>query len=31
MSHPLIRSFQPGEDRGYCYVDELMLEPAPVA
>ena len=29
--HPLIRSFQPGEDWGYCYVDELMLEPAPTA
>ncbi|MDB5476251.1 MAG: hypothetical protein JWP49_1762 [Phenylobacterium sp.] len=27
--HPLIRSFQPGEDWGWCYVDELFLEPAP--
>ena len=27
--HPIIRSFQPGEDWGWCYVDELMLEPAP--
>ncbi|NCT66459.1 MAG: UBP-type zinc finger domain-containing protein [Rhodanobacteraceae bacterium] len=27
--HPLIRSFEPGEDWGWCYVDELMLEPAP--
>ena len=29
--HPLIRSFEPGEDWGWCYVDELMLEPAPRA
>jgi uncharacterized UBP type Zn finger protein len=27
--HPIIRSFQPGEDWGWCYVDEIMLEPAP--
>jgi uncharacterized UBP type Zn finger protein len=27
--HPVMRSFQPGEDWGWCYVDELMLEPAP--
>ena len=27
--HPIIRSFQPGEDWGWCYVDEVMLEPAP--
>ena len=27
--HPLMRSFQPGEDWAWCYVDELMLEPAP--
>ena len=27
--HPLIRSFQPGEDWGWCYVDRLFLEPAP--
>jgi len=24
-----MRSFQPGEDWGWCYVDNLMLEPAP--
>jgi uncharacterized UBP type Zn finger protein len=29
--HPIIRSFQPGEDWGYCYVDDVMLEPAPRA
>ena len=27
--HPVIRSFEPGEDWAYCYVDDLMLEPAP--
>jgi len=27
--HPVIRSFEPGEDWGWCYVDELFLEPAP--
>jgi uncharacterized UBP type Zn finger protein len=28
-NHPLIRSFQPGEDWAWCYVDELFMEPAP--
>jgi uncharacterized UBP type Zn finger protein len=27
--HPIIRSFEPGEDWGWCYVDEIFLEPAP--
>ena len=27
--HPVIRSFEPGEDWGWCYVDELFIEPAP--
>ena len=27
--HPVIRSFEPGEDWGYCYLDEVMLEPIP--
>jgi hypothetical protein len=27
--HPIIQSFEPGEDWGWCYVDELMLEMAP--
>jgi uncharacterized UBP type Zn finger protein len=27
--HPLIRSFEPGEDWGWCYVDQVFLEPAP--
>ena len=28
---PIVRSFEPGEDWGYCYVDDVMLEPAPRA
>jgi hypothetical protein len=24
-----MRSFQPAEDWGWCYVDEVMFEPAP--
>jgi hypothetical protein len=28
-THPMIRSFEPGEDWAWCYVDELFLEPAP--
>jgi uncharacterized UBP type Zn finger protein len=24
--HPIIKSFQPGEDWGWCYVDELMFD-----
>jgi uncharacterized UBP type Zn finger protein len=27
--HPIIKSFQPGEDWGWCYVDEMFMEPAP--
>jgi uncharacterized UBP type Zn finger protein len=30
-SHPIIRSFEPGEDWGWCYVDQLLFEPAPQA
>ena len=29
--HPLMRSFQPHENWGWCYVDEMMLQPAPTA
>jgi uncharacterized UBP type Zn finger protein len=29
--HPMVRSFEPGEDWAWCYVDRLFLEPAPVA
>jgi uncharacterized UBP type Zn finger protein len=25
--HPLIRSFEPGDDWWWCYVDELVLDP----
>jgi uncharacterized UBP type Zn finger protein len=27
--HPIIISFQPDEDWGYCYLDDLFIEPAP--
>ena len=27
--HPVVASFEPGEDWGWCYVDRLFLEPAP--
>jgi hypothetical protein len=27
--HAVMRSFEPGEDWGWCYVDDLMIEPAP--
>ena len=30
-AHPIIKSFEPGEDWGWCYVDEVMMEPAPRA
>lgn len=26
--HPLVRSMEPGEDWAWCYVDNVMLEPA---
>ena len=26
--HPIIRSFEPGEDWAWCYVDEVMLDPS---
>lgn len=25
-SHPVIKSFEPGEEWGYCYVDEIFFE-----
>jgi len=25
--HPIIRSLEPGENWGWCYIDELMIEP----
>ncbi len=27
--HPIIRSLEPGEDWGWCYVDQVMIEPFP--
>jgi uncharacterized UBP type Zn finger protein len=27
--HPIVRSLERGEDWGWCYVDQEMLEPAP--
>jgi uncharacterized UBP type Zn finger protein len=24
--HPIIKSFEPGEDWGWCYLDELVLD-----
>jgi len=27
MQHPLVQSFQPGEDWIWCYVDEVVKEP----
>ena len=29
--HAIIKSFEPGEDWASCYVDELVMEPAPEA
>jgi uncharacterized UBP type Zn finger protein len=29
--HPVMRSFERGEDWGWCFVDELFIEPAPTA
>jgi uncharacterized UBP type Zn finger protein len=28
-AHALIRSIEPGDDWGWCYVDNLFIEPAP--
>ena len=27
--HPIIRSLEPGEEWGWCYVESLFIEPAP--
>ena len=29
--HPIVRSLEFGEDWAWCYADELLMEPAPVA
>jgi uncharacterized UBP type Zn finger protein len=26
--HPIVRSLEPGEDWAWCYVDQVVLEPA---
>jgi uncharacterized UBP type Zn finger protein len=26
--HPIVRSLEPGEDWAWCYIDEIVLEPA---
>ncbi len=26
MQHPIIQSFEPGEDWRYCYIDDLFME-----
>ncbi len=28
-AHPIIKSFEPGEDWGYCYVDDQFYETLP--
>lgn len=28
--HPIIKSFEPGEDWGYCYADERFYETLPI-
>ena len=27
--HPIIRSLEPGEDWGWCYIDAVLIEPGP--
>jgi uncharacterized UBP type Zn finger protein len=27
--HPIIRSLEPGDNWGWCYIDEVMIEPFP--
>lgn len=27
--HPVMQSFEPGEDWGFCFVENLFIEPAP--
>jgi monovalent cation:H+ antiporter-2, CPA2 family len=28
--HPLMKSFESGEEWGWCYVDEILFDPMPV-
>lgn len=30
-AHPMVRSYESGEDWAWCYIDQLFIEPAPVA
>ena len=30
-NHPIVKSFEPGEDWGYCYVDQKFYESLPAA
>jgi uncharacterized UBP type Zn finger protein len=27
--HPIMRSFEPYEDWGFCFIDQVMFQPAP--
>lgn len=27
-AHPIVQSLEPGEDWAWCYIDEIILEPA---
>jgi|SRR6266545_3038277 len=29
VAHPIVRSIEPGENWGWCYADEVFLEPIP--
>lgn len=29
--HPIVRSFEPGEEWGYCYIDDMFFETLPEA
>lgn len=29
--HPIVKSFEPGEDWGYCFVDDMFFESIPAA
>jgi len=28
-NHPIMRSIEPGENWGWCYIDDAMIEPFP--
>lgn len=30
VGHPVIKSFEPGEEWGYCYVDKIFYDSLPV-